>query len=81
MHLEYKLKLPDHQYVVATRYELKPSVYSLCVINPLLVGSPEAVKYVCPTAVRIRSCRHDRSTSQTHLVDMKSLLSGIDCGE
>ena len=80
MHLDYKLKLPDHQYVVASRHKLKPSVYALCVIDPSLVGFPDAVQYTGPTAIRIRSCKHDKSTSRTHLRDLKLLLSGIDCG-
>ena len=67
MHLEYKVRLPDHQYVVASRHCLKPSVYASCIIDPLLVGTPSAVKYTGPTAIRVRSCKHDESTSKTDL--------------
>ena len=81
MHLEYKVRLPDHQYVVASRHSLKPSVYASCIIDPLLVGTPSAVKYVGPTAIRVRSCKHDKSTSRTHLVDLLGLLKGVQCGE
>ena len=81
MHLDYLLKLPDHQYVVATGHKLKPSVYAMCTIKPNLVGFPEAVAYTGPTAIRIRSCKHDKSTSATHLADFMKLLRGVDCGD
>ena len=45
MHLDYMVKLPDHQYVVAAGHKLKPAVYALCSIKPNIVGFPEAVKY------------------------------------
>ena len=81
MHLDYTVKLPDHQYVVATRHSLKPSVYAFCKIEPTLVGTPDAVKYVGPTAIRVRSCKHDRSTSMMHLKDLKGILTGVECGD
>ena len=81
MHLDYKVKLSYHQYVVAARHKLKPSVYVMCTIDEKCVGSPDAVKYTGPTAVRVRSCKHDRSTGETHLADLKKLLSGQDCGD
>ena len=80
MHLDYKLKLPDHQYVVAGKHKLKPSVYALCSINPSIVGHPEAVSYSGPTAIRVRSCKHEKSTCHTHLVDLLKLLKGQKCG-
>ena len=80
MHPDYQVRLPDHQYVVAA-HKLKPSVYALCVIDPLFVGLPESVKFTGPTAVRVRSCKHDKSTGESHLEDMKKLLSGVECGE
>ena len=33
MHLEYKVRLPDHDFVVGPRHKLIPSVYGLCNIN------------------------------------------------
>ena len=81
MHLDYMVKLPDHQYVVAAGHKLKPSIYALCSIKPNLVGFPEAVNYTGPTAIRDRSCKHDKSTSKSHLVDFLKLLKGIDCGD
>ena len=81
MHLEYKVSLPDHQYIVASGHKLKPSVYAMCKIDSSLVGVSDAVSYSGPTAIRVRSCKHDQSTGRTHLVDMLKLLRGQDCGE
>ena len=81
MHLDYKVKLPDHQYIVAGRHKLKPSVYGMCNITPTIVGHCEAVGYSGPTAIRVRSCKHDKSTSYTHMVDLKKLLTGEECGQ
>lgn len=33
MHLEYRIQLPDHDWVVAERHKLIPSVYACCVID------------------------------------------------
>ena len=33
MHLEDKVRLPDHNFVVGTRRNLIPTVYRLCDIN------------------------------------------------
>lgn len=45
MHVEYKVSLPDHDYVIASRHKLIPSVYALCEVKPNEMGRPEAVSY------------------------------------
>ena len=34
MHLEYKVQLPDHDFVVAKRHKLIPSVIAECNLSP-----------------------------------------------
>ena len=34
MHLEYEVKLPDHDFVKASRHKLIPSVNAICDIGP-----------------------------------------------
>ena len=34
MHLKYKVRLADHNFVVAQRLKLIPSVYRLCEVKP-----------------------------------------------
>ena len=33
MHMEYKVKLMDHDFVVGPQYKLIPSVYGICQVN------------------------------------------------
>lgn len=55
MHLEYRVTLPDHDWVVANRHKLIPSVYAGIHIKPNGMGQREAVGYSGPTYVAIRS--------------------------
>ena len=68
MHLEYKVKLKDHSFVVATHHKLNPSVYGVCDFN--LKGE---VTYSGDTFIRIGNGKHDKSSAETHTYDsMKS---------
>lgn len=55
MHVEYKVSLPDHDWVVAVKHKLIPSVYAGIVIKPDGLGKLEAVGYSGPTFIAIRS--------------------------
>ena len=70
MPLEYKIRLPDHSFVVATRHKLNPSVYGVCDIN--LKGE---VTYSGDTFIRIRSGKHYKWSAETHAYDMHELLT------
>ena len=69
MHLEYKVKLPDHSFVVATRHKLNPSVYGICDVN--LKGE---VTYPGGTFIRIQNGKHDKTSAETHTYDMHELF-------
>lgn len=75
MHLEYRVKLPDHDWVVAPKHKLTPSVYSAMVIKERGLGSPDAVTYSGPTYIGIRSLKHSPSNAHTHADDLKTLLN------
>jgi hypothetical protein len=47
MHLEYRVQLPDHDWVVAERHKLIPSVYAACIVKPAQVS------YSGPTGIFI----------------------------
>ena len=68
MHMEYKVRLPDHNFVVGPRHTLIPSVYGVCEIkeNGELSNSGD-------TFIRLRSGKHDSSSAHTHGYDMKEL--------
>ena len=67
MHLEYTVQLPDHDWVIAERHKLIPSVYAACIVKP------ENVSYSGPTAIYIRSGKHDSSSAATHAADFEAL--------
>lgn len=45
MHLDYTVKLPDHNYVVAERHKLIPSVYAMLHVEPGGFGDTKNVTY------------------------------------
>lgn len=75
MHMEYRVLLPDHDWVVAERHKLIPSVYAGVNVDPDGFGKEEAVGYSGPTHISIRSGKHASSTANTHAYDFESLLS------
>lgn len=75
MHMEYRVSLPDHDWVVAERHKLIPSVYAGIEIKPMTPGNPQAVGYSGPTFIAIRSGKHSSSTANTHAQDFETLLN------
>ena len=69
MHLEYRIELPDHDFVIADKHKLIPSVYGA------LIFKNEQLSYSGPTYIGIRSGKHDHSTAFTHLADLSKCLS------
>ena len=74
MHVEYRVRLPDHDWVVAARHKLIPSVYAGVIIQPNGLGRAEAVGYSGPTYVAIRSGKHSSSTAYAHALDFDRLF-------
>lgn len=75
MHMEYRVLLPDHDFVVAERHKLIPSVYAGLIIKDKGFGQKEAVTYSGPTYVGVRSGKHDSSTAFTHSNDFNRLYN------
>lgn len=75
MHVEYKVSLPDHDFVIASRHKLIPSVYALCEVKPNEMGRPEAVSYSGPTYIAIRSGKHSSSTATSHAQDLDTVIT------
>ena len=76
MHVEYRIKLPDHEYVVAEKHKLIPSVYAACMLQDKFdpkKGTP--VSYSGPTYIAIRSGKHDQSTAFAHGTDFDHLIT------
>ncbi|KAL7296769.1 hypothetical protein TKK_0010175 [Trichogramma kaykai] len=74
MNMQYRVTLPDHDWVKAEKHKLIPSVYAGITINSNGMGSPEAVTCSGPTVVRVRSAKHSSSYAASHAADMKYIL-------
>jgi hypothetical protein len=74
MHVEYQVRLPDHDWVVAERQKLIPSVVTAIEIGRDGLGKPDVVGYSGPTYIAIRSEKHSSSTALAHGLDFNRLL-------
>lgn len=78
MHVEYRVTLPDHDWVVAEKHKLIPSVYAVIDVERNKMGNPKAVGYKGPTYIAIRSGKHSSSTATTHCKDLQHILQSPD---
>ncbi|CAG8564054.1 7053_t:CDS:2 [Dentiscutata erythropus] len=65
--LKYRVELPDHDWVVAERHKLIPSVYAVLDVQEGKYEQAEAITYSGPTFIRIHSGKHDSSTAYQRL--------------
>ena len=70
MHMEYRITLPDHDFVVAKSHKLIPSVITAVEIKKECFTTP-GVTYSGPTYISIQSAKHSSLTALSHLQDMK----------
>ena len=71
MHMEYKVKLIDHDFVVGPQHKSIPSVYGICEVTKL-----RAISYSGNTFIRVRSGNHDTSNAYAHAYDVRELFQG-----
>ena len=74
MHVEYRVSLLDHDWIVAAKHKLIPSLYAGIKIQNGRIGSPTAVGYSGPTYIAVRSGKHDSSTAYGDGLDFERLL-------
>ncbi|XP_065667542.1 uncharacterized protein LOC136087861 [Hydra vulgaris] len=74
MHLGYRVTLPDHDWVVAAKHKLIPSVYAGITIKKDGLGKTDAVTYSGPTYIAVRLGKHASSTAFAHGLDFQRLL-------
>lgn len=74
MHMQYRVRLPDHDWAVADRHKLIPSVYAGVMIQENSFGDTAGVTYSGPTHVAIRSGKHSKSTAYSHARDLDHLF-------
>ena len=75
MHMEYEIRLPDHDFVKASKHKLTPSVYAACKIKASSARSAPEISYSGPMYIAIRSLKHDSSTAFTHGRDFDHMLT------
>ena len=74
--MEYKVRVPDHNFVVGPRHTLIPSVYGVCKIK-----ENSELSYSRNTFIRILSGKHDSSSTHTHAYDLKELFESSNLPE
>ena len=74
MHVDYEIRLPDHDFVKSTKHKLTPSVYSACEIRTTSSKVVPEISYSGPTSIAIRSGKHDSSTAYSHDRDFDHVL-------
>ena len=75
MHMDYQVRLPNHDFVVGAKHTLTPSVYAFLTVLSDRIGRQDAVTYTGPTVVRIRSGKHDTADSETHRFDLLEIMN------
>ena len=74
MHASYEIRLPDHDFMKATKHKLTPSVYAAIEIKPPSSRADPEITYSGPAYIAIRSGKRDSSTAYTHGRDFDHLL-------
>jgi len=73
MNLEYRVKLPDHNWIVAENHKLIPSVYAALMLESEGYGDRKCIQYSGPTYIATRSGKHSKSTAYSHARDFERL--------
>ena len=76
MNMEYRVKLTDHDFVVAKSHKLIPSVFAGLDIAPNKLQG--AVSSSGPTYIGVRSGKHDSSIAATHAADLRYLYNDVE---
>ena len=74
MHIEYKVQLSDHDFAVASKHKLVPSVIAAISVKENSIGK-QGVTCSGLTYIALRSAKHTSATALDHLTDMKRVCS------
>ena len=83
MHVSHEIRLPNHDFVKATKHKLTPSVYAGCETQSPSAWADSEISYSGPTYVPIRSGKHDSSTACSqgndfnHVMEMKEFQEPV----
>ena len=69
MNVNFKVRLPDHNFPVGDRHSIIPSAHGVCTLLP-----SGKVSYTGETFISLRSGKHDSSTAYSHAYDLNKLF-------
>ena len=75
MHMEYHVMLPDHDFAVAPKHKLIPSVIGDMNLVKSKDLTDDAVNYSVATCTGIRCTQHSASSAFAHFQDMMRVRS------
>ena len=78
MHVEFKVSLLDHDWVVTSGYKLILSVYAGMTIKANGFGDPKSASYSGPTYITIHLVNHSSSTAYSHALNLEYLITSTD---
>lgn len=73
MHVDYRVKLLNHDYAAGSKHKLIPNLYVGIVIADEGLGDQSAVTYSGPTYFAIRIAKHNSSSTESHQLDFERL--------
>ena len=76
VHIKYKLKMLDHDFISGKQHRLIQSVYGICEITNI-----GGVLYSGNIFIRIRSGKHDSSNAYTHAFDVREMIQSMSVKE
>ena len=74
MSLEYKVQLPDRDFVIASKRKLTPTVIGLREIQDTPVADRTALKYSGPTIIQVKLLKHTASNASIQIEALDSML-------
>ena len=74
MYMKHKVRLPDHDFIVASKHKLVPCVYAACEIQTTSARCQPEISYTGPFYIAICSLKHESNTAFTHGRDFDHAL-------
>ena len=72
--MTYEIRLPDHDFVKATKHKLTQSVYGALEIRGVSAKCESEISYSGPTYISMRSGKHESSAVYTHGYDFQHVI-------
>ena len=74
MIITYKVQLPHHNFFIATKSKLTPTVIDLREIQDAPIADREAVDYAGPALIQAKSLKHSQSNTAVQIEALDKML-------